>query len=110
MSEEKKEWVDWLPTKTLQKTAVVDEAGNILVLKRADREWDKKSGKWDLPGGSVAAEDVAQWQKPDDPKPSEVAIRREILEETGLQVVELIKIYGDDEWRLNISWKCMGKG
>lgn len=97
MIEQKTEWVDWLPTKTLQKAAVVDDADNILVLKRADRDWDKRRGKWDLPGGSVSPEDVIAGSKPGGLKPTEIAIRREILEETGLKVTELSRIF-ENEW------------
>lgn len=97
MTGQKTEWVDWLPTKTLQKAAVVDEAGNILVLKRADRDWDKRKGKWDLPGGSVSSEDVIEGCKPGGLKPTEIAIRREIEEETGLKDVKLSRIF-NDEW------------
>ncbi len=94
---EKKEWVDWLPTKTLQKAVVIDEAGNILVLKRADRDWDKRKGKWDLPGGSVNPEDVIEGNKKGGLKPTEIAIRREIEEETGLKIIKLSKIF-ENEW------------
>lgn len=97
MTEQKKEWKDWLPTKTLQKAAVVDEAGNILVLKRSDRDWDKRKGKWDLPGGSVSPEDVIAGSKTGGLKPTEIAVRREIWEETGLEVTELSRIF-ENEW------------
>jgi 8-oxo-dGTP pyrophosphatase MutT (NUDIX family) len=93
----KSEWVDWQNTKVLQKAAVVDEAGNFLAIKRTSNGPASRSGKWDLPGGSIGAEDLL-----DNDKPNEVAITRELMEETGLEVKELIPVF-IDSWMFNRS-------
>jgi mutator protein MutT len=80
---------------------VLDDAGRILLARRA-REPDE--GKWDLPGGFL--------DEGEDPRE---ALRRELDEETGLQVEPLeffdvvVDRYGDDEdaqHTLNLYWTC----
>ena len=53
----KTEWVDWVEAKILQKTAIVDEAGNYLILTRAVDKPGARPGKDDLSGGSVSKKD-----------------------------------------------------
>ncbi len=84
---ENKEWVDWLNTKVLQKAVVVDEEGNILVIKRTGEGPASRRGKWDLPGGSMNPTDL------EESAPHEAAIRREVGEETGLKIEEVRPVY-----------------
>lgn len=85
---ETKEYKDWLPTKTLFKTAAIDEAGNILVSRRAKKDWDTRSEKWDINGGALDEKDAVIGSKP-----HEVAITREVSEESGLKA-EAIEYVG----------------
>jgi 8-oxo-dGTP pyrophosphatase MutT (NUDIX family) len=87
---DKKEWVDWLNAKVLQKAIVVDEAGNMLALKRTATGPASRLGKWDLPGGSIDPQDVTEGVKPHT-----AAIQREVVEETGLQPVEVKAVFVD---------------
>ncbi len=82
-----KEWIDWQPTKVLQKTVVADEAGNLLVLKRDEKRPGGRQGKWDLPGGSIGPDDLLL-----EGQPHEDALRREVIEETGLTVREITPV------------------
>ena len=52
-----------------------DQQGHILVLKRSGHS-KTNPGKWELPGGKI-----------DPSEPFDDALRREVLEETGFQVV-----------------------
>lgn len=83
-----KEWVDWLNVKVLQKAVVIDEAGNYLSIKRASDRPSARPGKWDLPGGSMSLEDLAT-----SLQPHLEAIKREIIEETGLEVSEIEPVW-----------------
>ena len=85
---EKKEYVDWLPSKTLFKTAVIDEAGNVLVSRRVKKDWDSRSEKWDINGGALDKKDALVGSKP-----HEVTIIREVSEESGLKA-EAIECVG----------------
>lgn len=78
---------------------VLDDAGRVLLARRAR---DPDSGKWDIPGGFLE-----EGEHPLD------ALRRELLEETGLEVepVEFAGVwmdrYGEGEhapWTLNLYW------
>lgn len=110
---EKKEWVDWLDTKTLQKAAVMDEAGNVLSIRRVETGPGGRLGKWDLPGGSIGPEDLVA------EKPTQEAIKREVFEETNLEVVEVEPIFFDS-WTFTrspgqilgiaIGYRCKVKG
>jgi 8-oxo-dGTP diphosphatase len=55
---------------------VSDDAGKILTLLRSDTK------KWDLPGGGVEI-----------PETNEVALRREIAEEAGLEVTDIAPVH-----------------
>jgi len=87
---EKKEWIDWQNTKVLQKAAVVDEEGNVLVIRRAETGYASRPGKWDLPGGSLGLEDLVKVTKP-----NVEAIKREVREETGLNAVNVKSVFVD---------------
>jgi NAD+ diphosphatase len=84
---------------------LTDEAGRLLLARRA---YEPFLGLWDLPGG-----DVDESEHPLD------ALRRELREETGLEVepLELFGIwmdqYGpspDDPWTLNMYWTARPLG
>lgn len=113
---EKMEWVDWVNAKILQKAVVIDEKGNMLTIKRAVDRPGSRQGKWDLPGGSLSTEDFSQNQQ----NPNELAIKREILEETKLEVTEVQVIHAEsgvkktkssgDVFVLALGYKCVVKG
>jgi 8-oxo-dGTP diphosphatase len=78
---------------------VADPHGRLLLARRAG---EPERGKWDLPGGFLG-----EGEHPLD------ALRRELLEETGLEVEPLdfvgawIDRYGEGEeapWTLNLYW------
>ena len=78
---------------------VVDEEGRLLLVRRAG---EPDRGKWDLPGGFLE-----EGEHPLD------ALRRELREETGLEVEPLefagvwVDRYGGGEaapWTLNLYW------
>ena len=113
---EKKEWVDWVSAKILQKAVVVDEVGNMLTIKRAVDRPGARPGKWDLPGGSLSPEDFSQNQQ----NPNELAIGREIMEETKLEATEIKVVHAEsgvkktkssgDVLFLALGYKCIVKG
>ncbi|MFH1561027.1 MAG: NUDIX hydrolase [Patescibacteria group bacterium] len=78
---DKKEWVDWLNTKVLQKAVLVDGEGNLLAIRRVPDGPASRKDKWDLPGGSLSPEDLEGGVGV-----AERAITREVLEETGLEI------------------------
>ena len=90
MSNGKSEWVDWRNTKVLQKAVVIDEDGNMLVLKRIETGPASRLGKWDLPGGSIESSDVVS-----NTKPHIEAMRREISDETGLLYKDIMPVFVD---------------
>lgn len=112
---EKKEWVDWLNTKVLQKAVVVDEEGNCLSIRRIESGLGGRLGKWDLPGGSLGSDDLIGRTKP-----HKEAIKREIREETGLEVDEVEIIFADsgikktqtagDVLLMALGYRCKVKG
>jgi ADP-ribose pyrophosphatase YjhB (NUDIX family) len=78
----------------------VDDEGRILLTRRA---WEPYAGMWDLPGGFLQ----------EDEHPLD-ALRRELLEETGLEVEPtdwfgaFMLPYGDGpgaRWVLNLVWE-----
>jgi 8-oxo-dGTP pyrophosphatase MutT (NUDIX family) len=85
---DKEEWKDWLNVKLLQKVAIVDEEGNILVLTRNPNSPGSRPGKPDLPGGSFSPEDLTS-----ENNPHLEAVKREIKEETGLEVQNIEVIH-----------------
>lgn len=78
---DKKEWVDWMNVKVLQKAVVIDEAGNILLIRRVPTGPASRPDKWDLPGGNVGPDDLN-----DQTEPLIASITREVKEETGLDL------------------------
>ena len=79
--------------------ALVERGGRFLVLERGEEPY---RGCWDLPGGFVEA-----GESPLD------AVRREIHEETGLQVGETTMLgaytsrYGDEgKWTVDVAFHC----
>ena len=90
------EWVDVHSTKILQKAAVVDAAGNILMLQRSENTEASRPGKWDLPGGNFDQQDLSAHH------PLIKAMTREVQEETGLQV-DTIHAIITDSWTMDRS-------
>lgn len=82
-------WKDWMNVKVLQKAVLVDKIGNILILRRMTSGFGSRKGKWDLPGGSMDAEDLVE--SPENPH--EFSIKREVKEETKLEATNFIPIY-----------------
>lgn len=66
------------------KALVLDEQGRCLILRRSASS-KNNAGKWDFPGGKV-----------DSGEAFDIALRREIQEETGLSV-ELARVLGAAE-------------
>jgi 8-oxo-dGTP diphosphatase len=84
-------YIDWIKkVKILQKAVVKNNESRILALKRTDDAKRPNPGCWDLPGGWVEASDIAKWKakfgRGDDNDILVNALRREIKEETGLEV------------------------
>jgi 8-oxo-dGTP pyrophosphatase MutT (NUDIX family) len=100
---EEKEWVDWQNTKVLQKAVVMDEEGNILTLRRVETGPASRLGKEDLPGGSLGPEDLI-----DSTKPYIEAIKREIKQETGLEVIDIESVFVDSWVFTRSSGKILG--
>lgn len=83
--------------------AFIEDGGRYLALRRAH---EPLVGTWDLPGGFIEAGEY-----PDD------AIRREITEETALEVADLTVFgawtgqYGDGgKWTVDIAYHCTRAG
>jgi len=78
--------------------AFVERDGLYLALRRAEEPY---AGEWDLPGGFVES-----GESPPD------SVRREIREETGLEVGELEVIgayasaYGAGRWTVDVGYRC----
>lgn len=101
MSEAKTEYVDWLNVKVIQKAIIEDEAGNMLALRRSEGPpVYSRPGKWDLPGGSIDAQDLENLE--DGIKPHLTAIAREIREETGLEPISITPL-SFDSWTFQKS-------
>lgn len=67
----------------------MDEAGEILALRRTAIGLGGRKEKWDLPGGSMDIDDLIK--SPENPHVS--SIRREIKEETKLEAKNFISIF-----------------
>ena len=98
MKNQDKIYVDWIDrVKVLQKAVIFNENGRILALKRADDKNRPHPGCWDLAGGRVESSDIEKWKnksgKGDDNDILINALRREIKEETGLEVKNICAIH-----------------
>jgi 8-oxo-dGTP pyrophosphatase MutT (NUDIX family) len=83
-STEQKEWVDWMNIKLLQKAVILDEEDNILLVRKNPRKLGERVGNWDLVGGRMETKDLTIKKHP-----HLEALKREILEETGLTVTSV---------------------
>jgi 8-oxo-dGTP pyrophosphatase MutT (NUDIX family) len=91
-------YVDWIEkVKVLQKAAIVNDHGLILALKRSADCPRPQPGCWDLPGGSVDQKDIDSWKinsgKGNDDDILIRALRREIKEETALDIENICVIH-----------------
>jgi len=98
MGNQDKIYVDWIDkVKVLQKAAVLNKNGQILALKRTGDPKRPNPGCWDLAGGRVESSDIVKWKnksgKGDDNDILINALRREIKEETGLEVENIRAIH-----------------
>jgi 8-oxo-dGTP pyrophosphatase MutT (NUDIX family) len=83
-----------MKTQVVQKAIILDEKGQMLMLRRGKTD-ERRPLQWDLPGGlHEENEELME------------SVRREITEETGLQVTGLEPIYSKTEVR---TWKNHGK-
>lgn len=98
-------YVEYARSSVSASALIVDEAGRLLLARRANGPFE---GKWDLPGGFLE-----EGEHPLD------AIRRELREETGLEVEPerfvgvWMDRYGDDgsgEHTLNLYWTARAEG
>lgn len=87
--ENKPEYKDWIEAKILQKTVVVDDAGNYLILTRSTEGFGSRKGKEDLCGGSMDKKDFEGGVQ----NAHEIAIAREVKEETDLDAKNFKIIY-----------------
>ena len=79
-----------MDTVVVQKTLVLNAAGEILILRRSATD-NRRPLQWDLPGGQLEAGESL-----------EEGVKREVLEETGLQVEGTHILYSKTEYR---KWK-----
>lgn len=112
-------WVDWTDkVKVLQKAVVVNSGGNLLALRRADGSHSRPAC-WDLPGGTVEPEQIAEWKvasgKGDSNDILVKSILQEIFEETSLAPTEVSTIHsasGFDDRKgvfiIVIGYACKG--
>lgn len=83
-------WVDWIDkVKILQKAVIQNKERKLLALLRPEKEYVRPNC-WDLCGGSIDFEDIERWKsKSGIGDKNDIlikAIKREVLEETGLKV------------------------
>ena len=77
-----------METTVVQKSLVVNDKGEILILRRSKTD-PRRPLQWDLPGGMLeAAEGMIE------------GVEREIIEETGLKVTGTHVIYSKTEFRI----------
>lgn len=98
ISDESKIYVDWVErVKILQKAAIVNKGGKILALRRGNDQKRPNPGCWDLCGGRVEKSDIEKWKEKsgrgDDNDILTNALRREIKEETNLEVENIRVIH-----------------
>lgn len=116
MSKSNREWVDWVErVKVLQKAAIIDEEGNILILLRSKDRPGARPGMPDLAGGSMSNDDILS-----ELPPHEFSLSREIKEETGLKInsIEIVFVNsgkktnkaGENVLVLALGYKCLIKG
>lgn len=96
-------YVDWIDkVKVLQKAVIKNKSGLILALKRSDDARRPLPGCWDLPGGRVEANDIKRWkEKSGHSDNSDIlvnALRREIKEESNLEISEIKTIYAGSQF------------
>jgi 8-oxo-dGTP diphosphatase len=68
------------------KAIITDNRGRILLLRKSTDDF--QAGKWDVPGGRIEIGEY--WQD---------ALRREVFEETGLELTKISKPVAVSEWR-----------
>jgi 8-oxo-dGTP pyrophosphatase MutT (NUDIX family) len=95
---QEKIYVDWIDrVKVLQKAVIIDKDGRILALKRTGDTRRPRPNCWDLVGGRVEAGDIAGWKEKsgrgDDNDILVNALRREIKEETNLEVADIRAVH-----------------
>jgi 8-oxo-dGTP pyrophosphatase MutT (NUDIX family) len=79
-----------MKTQVIQKAVIFNDSGEILMLRRSKTDV-RRPGEWDLPGGLY-----------EDGEELFESVNREITEETGLSVTDLLPVYTKTEIR---SWK-----
>tara|TARA_X000001388_G_scaffold72006_1_gene62268 strand:+ start:237 stop:659 length:423 start_codon:yes stop_codon:yes gene_type:complete len=83
----------------VSKVVMIDKEDKVLILKRSGRVISEESPwEWDLPGGHVEKEESV-----------EVALDREVWEETSLDLGEITRIYTDDYTTFFVSYDWEGK-
>tara|TARA_Y100001963_G_scaffold147985_1_gene225081 strand:- start:27 stop:449 length:423 start_codon:yes stop_codon:yes gene_type:complete len=83
----------------VSKVVMIDKEDKVLILRRSGRVISEESPwEWDLPGGHVENEESA-----------EVALDREVWEETSLDLGEITRIYTDDYTTFFVSYDWEGK-
>lgn len=79
-----------MKTAFVQKSLVLNDKGQILIVRRSDTD-DRRPLQWDLPGGTL-----------EDDEEMVVGLEREILEETSLTVDRVHLVFSKTEYR---EWK-----
>lgn len=98
MKNQEKIYIDWMDrVKILQKAVIFNNSDQILALKRNNDPKRPNPGCWDLPGGRIGVDDIQKWKtksgKGDDNDILINALRREIKEETDLEVENMRLIH-----------------
>jgi len=83
----------------VSKVVMINEEDKVLILKRSGRVISEESPwEWDLPGGHAEKGESV-----------EVALDREVWEETSLDLGEITRIYTDDYTTFFVSYDWEGK-